>query len=54
MSIIDFSCFSGLNKKQQEELQRLLIKLNGFIKSLKINVKDLEDLLFYNFTKFFK
>ncbi|WCR56827.1 MAG: hypothetical protein PG979_000884 [Rickettsia asembonensis] len=47
MSIIDFSSFSGLNKEQQEELQRLLIKLNGFIKSLKMNVKDLEDHLFY-------
>ncbi|MEY4464029.1 MAG: hypothetical protein RLZZ81_1000 [Pseudomonadota bacterium] len=46
MSIIDFSRFSGLNKEQQEELQRLLIKLNGFTKSLKINVKDLEDHLF--------
>ncbi|KJV81326.1 hypothetical protein RHORCCE3_0510 [Rickettsia hoogstraalii str. RCCE3] len=47
MSIIDFSSFSGLNKEQQEELQRLLIKLNGFTKSLKMNVKDLEDHLFY-------
>lgn len=46
MSIIDFSRFSGLNKEQQEELQRLLIKLNSFTKSLKINVKDLEDHLF--------
>ncbi|KJW02866.1 hypothetical protein REIP_0883 [Rickettsia endosymbiont of Ixodes pacificus] len=47
MSIIDFSSFSGLNKEQQEELQRLLIKLKGFTKSLKMNVKDLEDHLFY-------
>lgn len=47
MSIIDFSSFSGLNKEKQEELQRLLIKLNGFTKSLKMNVKDLEDHLFY-------
>ncbi|MGL4226759.1 MAG: hypothetical protein ACRCRR_04040 [Rickettsia sp.] len=46
MSIIDFSRFSGLNKEQQEELQRLLIKLNSFTKSLKINVTDLEDHLF--------
>ncbi|BDU60302.1 hypothetical protein FLA4_07120 [Candidatus Rickettsia kotlanii] len=43
MSIIDFSSFSGLNKEQQ----RLLIKLKGFTKSLKMNVKDLEDHLFY-------
>lgn len=47
MSTIDFSSFSGLNKEQQEELQRLLIKLKGFTKSLKMNVKDLEDHLFY-------
>lgn len=47
MSIINFSSFSGLNKEQQEELQRLLIKLKGFTKSLKMNVKDLEDHLFY-------
>ena len=47
MSIIDFSSFSGLNKEQQEELQRLLIKLKGFTKSLKMNVKDLEDHSFY-------
>ncbi|WP_341786991.1 hypothetical protein [Rickettsia endosymbiont of Cantharis rufa] len=46
MSIIDFSRFSGLNREQQEELRRLLIKLNSFTKSLKINVKDLEDHLF--------
>nr|WP_197407951.1 hypothetical protein [Rickettsia rhipicephali] len=47
MSIIDSSSFSGLNKEQQEELQRLLIKLKGFTKALKMNVKDLEDHLFY-------
>ncbi|AFC69420.1 hypothetical protein [Rickettsia amblyommatis] len=47
MSIIDFSSFNGLNTEQQEELQRLLIKLKGFTKSLKMNVKDLEDHLFY-------
>ena len=41
MSIINFSSFSGLNKEQQEELQRLLIKLTGFTKSLKMNVKDI-------------
>lgn len=47
MSIIDFSSFSGLNKEQQEELQRILTKLHGFTKSLKTNVIDLENHLFY-------
>ncbi|WP_103897197.1 hypothetical protein [Rickettsia fournieri] len=43
MSIIDFSSFSELTKEQQ----RLLTTLKGFTESLKMNVKDLEDHLFY-------
>jgi|GEM_PF-3646763 len=46
MAIIDFSRFRGLNKEQQDELQRLLTKLHSFTKSLKINIIDLEDHLF--------
>ncbi|MFV0250504.1 MAG: hypothetical protein AB8U53_03340 [Rickettsia aeschlimannii] len=39
MSIIDFSSFSGLNKEQQEELKRLLIKLKGFRTNFKISAR---------------
>ncbi|WP_236609761.1 hypothetical protein [Rickettsia gravesii] len=54
MSIIDFSSFSRLNKEQQEELQRLLIKLKGFTKSLKNECKRFRRSFILYFIKFFK
>ncbi|ADE29735.1 hypothetical protein [Rickettsia prowazekii] len=47
MYIMNFSSFHGLNTEQQTTLKRLLIKLGSFTKSLKINVTDLENHLFY-------
>ncbi|MGX6959793.1 MAG: hypothetical protein ACIPMY_00730 [Rickettsia endosymbiont of Pentastiridius leporinus] len=46
MSIFNFSNFKNLNTEQETELKKILTKLYGFTKSLKVNVVDLEgDLL---------
>jgi len=43
MSILNFSHFKNLSEEQKAELQRLLTKLNGLVKSCKSNVVDLEN-----------
>ncbi|HJD56118.1 MAG TPA: hypothetical protein LFW21_05775 [Rickettsia endosymbiont of Pyrocoelia pectoralis] len=42
MSIFNFSHFKNLNPEQEAELKKILTKLHGFTKSLKVNVVDLE------------
>lgn len=42
MSILNFSHLKNLNEKQKAELQRILTKLQGFTKSCKSDIVDLE------------